>query len=734
MSAIEQDDRTKEPPPAAATPRGKPAGLRRWLYRLAALTLIPVAVFALLEGSLRVAGYGLDTSFFLDGTRVEKRKVWIENQHFNRWVFPGEMDAVAHPVPFVLPRAKKEGTYRIFVLGESAAMGFPEPAFSFARVLEVMLRARYPDVRFEVVNTAMTAINSHVVLPIARQCVRQRPDLFVVHLGNNEVVGPFGAAGVLGPFTPSRGFVQANLAMKATRTGQLVHHLLRKLRQRTDAPQVWNGMGTFANSHVHADDTRLERIYDHFRENLEDICRAGTDAGVPVVVCTIPVNLKDSAPFGSRHNPNRDDEQTATWQKAYQAGVRHEERGQYSEAIRQYQQAARIDDQFADLAFRLGRCYGALGKKSEAKEYFVRARDLDTLRFRTDTTINRTIREVLAGQNDDRVRLADAEGAFERSSPNGIPGEELFLEHVHMNFKGNCLMARTVFECITDLAPPALGEGWGDKAGMLSDEQCAEQLGYTQWNELRIAKTILASVTMQRPFTMQLDHLQRGKRWTARVEQLRKRLNSGAVTKCLAGQKKAVESNPEDWMMRLALADLLSEFKNTSEAEEQLVQAQVRLRHDPTIRYRIGQLHLKAGRLDAAASQFREALRLAPDFMSANFGLAEFHAARGEVAQAVAVYQEQLRKGENRLLALLTLGQYYDKIGKRDESREQYLEVLRCSPENVGALVSLGHIAVKQEKWDEAIEYYEAVMRIWPQIPGVHEGLIFARKNRKQEQ
>ena len=44
----------------------------------------------------------------------------------------------------------------------------------------------------------MVAINSHVALPIARQCAERQPDLLVVHLGNNEVVGPFGAAGVLG--------------------------------------------------------------------------------------------------------------------------------------------------------------------------------------------------------------------------------------------------------------------------------------------------------------------------------------------------------------------------------------------------------------------------------------------------------------------------------------------------------------------------------------------------------
>ena len=37
----------------------------------------------------------------------------------------------------------------------------------------------------------MAAINSHVVLPIAKDAARYEPDLFVVYLGNNEVIGPF---------------------------------------------------------------------------------------------------------------------------------------------------------------------------------------------------------------------------------------------------------------------------------------------------------------------------------------------------------------------------------------------------------------------------------------------------------------------------------------------------------------------------------------------------------------
>ena len=40
--------------------------------------------------------------------------------------------------------AKKDHTIRIFVLGESAAMGDPEPAFGMPEILRVLLESRYP--------------------------------------------------------------------------------------------------------------------------------------------------------------------------------------------------------------------------------------------------------------------------------------------------------------------------------------------------------------------------------------------------------------------------------------------------------------------------------------------------------------------------------------------------------------------------------------------------------------
>ena len=122
------------------------------------------------------------------------KKVCISNMKFGWRFFPKNI--ARETDSFVFAQNKSINTYRIFVLGGSAAMGMPDSSYGFSRILEVMLEDRYPGVEFEIINAAMTAINSHAVLPISKDCSDYEPDLFILYMGNNEVVGPYGAGSV----------------------------------------------------------------------------------------------------------------------------------------------------------------------------------------------------------------------------------------------------------------------------------------------------------------------------------------------------------------------------------------------------------------------------------------------------------------------------------------------------------------------------------------------------------
>ena len=62
-------------------------------------------------------------------------------------------------------------------------------------------------------------------------------------------------------------------------------------------------MQMFMNGRIGYDDPARLRAYANFKGNLEDILRTAHRAGVPVVLSTVAVNLKDCAPFASIHKP-----------------------------------------------------------------------------------------------------------------------------------------------------------------------------------------------------------------------------------------------------------------------------------------------------------------------------------------------------------------------------------------------------------------------------------------------
>ena len=134
---------------------------------------------------------------------------------------------------------------------------------------------RHPDKKFEVVNAAMTGINSHVILPLARDCAEAGADVWVIYMGNNEVVGPFGAGTVFGNQTTPLPLIRAGLALKATRTGQLFDALRGAAQKNTAGSGAWEGMRMFVKYKVAGSDPRLAAVYENFAAKSERHHRRG---------------------------------------------------------------------------------------------------------------------------------------------------------------------------------------------------------------------------------------------------------------------------------------------------------------------------------------------------------------------------------------------------------------------------------------------------------------------------
>jgi len=451
------------PPPLS---RGK-----LWLFRGVAAIGLPICLLALVELTLRFFGFGYPTSFLLKQQKAGQ-DYWMQNNQFG-WRFFGRRMARA-PHAIWLPRSKPADTCRIFVFWESAAFGDPQPPFGMVRVLQAMLEARHPGTKFEVVNAAMTGINSHVILPIARDCVSAAGDVWVIYMGNNEVVGPFGAGTVFGMQTPPRPLIRAILAAKTMRIGQMLESLFENKKDASE----WGGMAMFIKRQVEMNDTRMQTVYRNFEANLREMIHEGQEHGVGIVVSTVPVNLEHCAPFASAHRQGLSAPESDHWTNFWKQGLESLAAGSNQAALESFRAAARLDDRYADLRFAMGEVEKALKDSGQAQPDFNAARDLDTLRFRCDSKLTEIVRRLSEHHESQRVLLADPVPDLQDADENAAGGSEFFYDHVHLTFEGNYRIALSMVPQIERLLPERTRASASDTAPWPSLAECAQRLGW----------------------------------------------------------------------------------------------------------------------------------------------------------------------------------------------------------------------------------------------------------------
>ncbi len=474
----------------------RPAGARLWLYRGLAAVALPALLLLGLEGGLRLAGFGRSASFLIPD---DQPGCYRTNPDFLSLFMPSSFDL--RPLNFRVAARKPAGTVRIVVFGESAVQGVPAPAFGFAPQLRAQLRARYPGKNIEVINTGIVAINSHVIYRIARDLAGFSPDLFVVYMGNNEVVGPYGPGCAYLSAMPPLPVIRLSVLLRASRTGQLLGALLAKINRRGPPPEEWGGMSMFVDNAVAGDDPRLGGVYRNFAANLRDIVRVATGAGAKTLLCTVVSNLKDCAPLLSRHRDGLSAGELAAWQRAFDRGRLAWRLGEVAAARTGLQEARRIDPQYADTLFMLGSLEQQAGNVDSARALLLEAEHWDALRFRPDARINDIIRQV--ARDTPGVRLLDAaeQMGSDPASTVAPAGRELLFEHVHFDWAGNFLLARAMAQAAEALlfGAPANPRPWLEPAA------CAAAVGYSPHERFSVLQH-LAPIIQNPPFPNQLTY------------------------------------------------------------------------------------------------------------------------------------------------------------------------------------------------------------------------------------
>lgn len=370
------------------------------------LVLIPLLFFAALEGTLHMVGYGRDYQVFHKPVGYTPDMLYVNSDISYKYF--GHLQGAVFFRGIGFYEQKPQNAFRVFVLGGSSAQGFPYAQnASFPKHLQRRLELDYPDRLIEVINMGASAINSHTLLDILPAVLEQSPDLILIYAGHNEY---YGALGPGSSRNTSPGFVKLLLQLRTLRIYQLGEHLMRTILEggnKSDNQSLMQDM--IGQSLIELGSDTYQQGLAQFESNLTEMLAMIKEAGVPVVVGTLASNLSGHTPF------NHD----------------------------------QLDDEGRSALdyFELAREAALNGDSISAKVNYIKAKELDGLRFRAPEEMNRLITDLAEAFE---VPIADVNQYLSDHSTFGIIGDQLMCDHLHPNLEGYYQMSKGFYECLDE--------------------------------------------------------------------------------------------------------------------------------------------------------------------------------------------------------------------------------------------------------------------------------------------
>jgi tetratricopeptide (TPR) repeat protein len=539
-------------------------------------------------------------------------------------------------------------------------------------------------------------------------------------MGNNEMVGPFGATTVFGSRAPPWWEVRIGLAIQRLRVGQLLMACARKISGSSKSSQSWAGMELFMKQRVTPGEASKEVVYANFKKNLADILQAGRWSGAKVLLNSVAVNLKDCGPFASISSGALSEAQRSEAAKLTADGLKAQTGGDRSEALQCLQRAATIDTNNAETQFRLASFYLNVTNAPAARAAFERARDLDALPFRADSRINSEIDSAAKDFARFGVLFFDAAGFVASNSPGGAPGDEYFYEHVHFNFDGNYRLARQWAEKIEGALPEAIKKA--PNAEWPAQEICEQRLGLTDWNRLSVWKDILGRLN-QPLFKSQVSYGTEVERVQAQIHELEQRMGAAGTGRASEVYAQAIKRAPDDFRLHENFGEFLEATGDLPRAIAEWEAARDLIPHHHVAYFEAGRLLARAGKIAEAEGQLRESLQLRPDLGEGWFELGKVHAIAGKFEVAMGDFRRALALSPTDYRLYYHIGTTLLKLNRRKEAIEQFRIAIEHNPDYWQAHYSLGEELAFDNQIVNARREFEEVLRLKPDYAMAHLNL-----------
>lgn len=551
------------------------------------------------------------------------------------------------------PAKKNKNVTRVFCIGGSTTYGRPyDDRTSFSGWLRRFLPAVDPSRNWEVINAGGISYASYRAARLMEELVDYEPDIFIIYSGHNE----FLEARTYNKLLKVPKFLRS-LAVYASQTR--IYSLLSDLINKRNAILPTEVTALLDHSvgpeDYHRDDAKRDAIIKDYQTSLLRMTHIGERVGAKMILVTPASNLKDFSPFKSEPSKNLSAQEISQVETLKKEITKALEEGNEINAEVIASEALAIDNRDPKLLYLHGQALLALNQIDEARNAFIQSRDEDVCPLRALTPVHSIVTNVARKEN---TGFVDFVSIVNEHSPNGIPGSEMFLDHVHPTIEGNKLLALAIVKEMT-------------RQGIVSQT--------TSWNEEVIAKITndLENSLDKKTHAIALRNLSKVLMWGGKEEEAKRLIDL------------ALSMIPED-SEAIAQEGILLWREGNKEAA--LVQFREAVRLAPwnaTIHHKLGVLLSELNRMNEAYVELEEANRLDPTMANLQYDFGIVLHAIGKNMQAETAYRNALQQDPNHAEAYNNLGTILGQSGNHQAAYDMFAKALQLNPDYEEAAANL---------------------------------------------
>lgn len=342
---------------------------------------------------------------------------------------------------------KNANTLRIFVLGGSAAFGYPlEQEETFSYLLEKKLNQNYKTKTFEVINLAYPGSSSKEDLESFKEILNYEPDFVVLYSGNNEFLTLRHNHKIKGT-----GLFRVLSQLEHIRTFNLMKRALNRFTRSKVSfdefnqffPMISDKDLDYSNKKLLQEQFKYNKIHNlylsDYSKNIHEIIKLAKERDIKIIISNIPTNIQ-WPPLKSIHILKQN-------QNAMLVEYMH--KGDYfiqkcDEIIKNLGSSLVRDPFYAEYHYYLGLCYKEQGNQPKSDFHLKQASDFDAYPLRHPSSFNDELKQIV---QQEKVLFVDVIKMYQKITQSEN-FNELFYDYNHPNKQGHEIIAEQMFQIL----------------------------------------------------------------------------------------------------------------------------------------------------------------------------------------------------------------------------------------------------------------------------------------------